>query len=262
VTEPPLIPAPLYGLRTWRSVAGESGERLVGAYDDTPWPDHGAWLEAVCADAETDHHAAPGAGCRCGIHAWHPDRRSARSVLAGRRDIAGIVEATGAIEVHAEGFRAQRGRPYALVAVPGRNRALLARLARRYDAELVEVSGPEALAAWCRDRGLGMPEQVVDELVGTDRAAARRGRRRRELRGMAALLAIVAVSLALGFAFANGPPGPNGVYGRTGWVILPARDCPRPAPPGSDRSRVPAAASHAPASPSRETNRLRGGRCP
>ena len=262
MTNPALVPAALYGLRTWRSVAGESGERLVGAYDDTPWPDHGAWLEAVCADAETGDHAAPAAGCRCGIHAWHPDRRSARSVLAGRRDIAGIVEATGAIEVHEEGFRAQRARPYALVAVPGRNRALLARLAERYDAELVDVSGPDELVAWCRDRGLGLPDPVVDELLGTDRTAARRRRRRRDLRGMAALLAIVAVSLALGFAFVNGPPGPNGVYGRTGWVILPAKDCPRPAPPGSDRSRVPAPASPAPASPSRETNQLGGGRCP
>jgi hypothetical protein len=44
VTDPALIPAALYGLRTWRAAADEQGERLVGAYDDTPWPDHGACL--------------------------------------------------------------------------------------------------------------------------------------------------------------------------------------------------------------------------
>ncbi|HEV7751410.1 MAG TPA: hypothetical protein VGO71_07705 [Baekduia sp.] len=262
MTDPALIPAALYGLRTWRAAADERGERLVGAYDDTPWPDHGAWLEAVCGDSETGDHAAPGAECRCGIHAWHPDRRAARRVLASRRDVAGIVEATGAIEIHEEGFRAQRARPHALVVVPGRNRAMLARLAERYDAELVEVSGPDALAAWCRERGLGLPEQVVDQLLGIDRAAARRRRRRRDARGVAALLAIVAVMLSLGFAFVNGPPGPNGVYGRTGWVILPAKDCPRTAPARSAGSRAPASRSAAPASPARETNRPGGGRCP
>jgi hypothetical protein len=258
VSDAALIPAPLYGLRTWRPAADEQGERLVGAYDDTPWPGHGAWMEAVCPDAAGDH-TAPGAHCDCGIHAWHPGRRAARRVLASRRDIAGIVEAVGAIEVHEEGFRAQRARPYALVVVPGRNRALIARLAERYDAELVEVSGPDALVDWCRDRGLGLPEQAVDGLLGTDRAAARRRRRRRDARGVAALLAIVAVTLSLGFAFANGPPSPDGVYGRTGWVTLPAKDCP---PPGSDRSGAPASGSAAPASGSGETNTTAGGKCP
>ncbi|MCZ4494511.1 MAG: hypothetical protein JWP53_3442 [Conexibacter sp.] len=259
MSDPAVIPAALYGLRTWRPAADEQGERLVGAYDDTPWPDHGAWLEAVCTDPGTGDHAAPGARCGCGIHAWHPSASAARRVLAGRRDVAGIVEATGAAEVHEEGFRARRARPHALVCVPGRNRALLARLAERYDAELVEVSGPDAMAAWCRDRGLGLPEPVVDELLGTDRTASRRRRRRRDARGVAALLGIVAILLSLGFAFVNGPPSPNGVYGRTGWVTLPAKDCP---PRGSDGSRAPADGPRAPASPSRETNALAGGRCP
>ena len=281
MNDPALIPTALYGLRTWRPAADEQGERLVGAYDDTPWPDHGAWLEAVCTGGQAGYHAAPDARCACGIHAWHPGRRAARRVLASRRDVAGIVEATGAIEVHEEGFRAQRARPHALVVVPGRNRALLARLAERYDADLIEVSGPDALAAWCRDRGLGLTEHVVDELLGTDRTVARRRRRRRDVLGVGALLVIVAVMLSLGLAFANGPPSPNGVFGRTGWVILPRKDCPRPAPRGSRTPapgpRAPAPGSTAPApggttSPpkgssapatgSRETNGSGGGRCP
>src|SRR5688500_16594146 len=110
--ETPLVPTPVYGLRTW-TVSGERpDERLAGAYRNAPpWPAGGAWLEAVCPEG----HSAPAPQCSCGVHAWHPRARAARRILAGRGEVPGIVEASGAIEVHEDGFRAQRARPYALV---------------------------------------------------------------------------------------------------------------------------------------------------
>jgi hypothetical protein len=232
MSEAPLIPAPLYGLRTWRVATGAEGERLTGAYDGTPWPDGGEWLHAECGHGD---HAAPDPDCVCGIYGWHPDRRSARRVLASRFDVPGIVEAAGAVQVHDEGFRAERARPYALVVLPGRNAKLVARLAERYRAEMVEVDGADELVAWCRDRGLGLEDEVVDQLLGADGAAqrvrARRRRTRKDAGRIAAALVVAAALLSLGGAFVSGPPSPNGVYGRTGWVIPPrGATCPQPQP--------------------------------
>jgi hypothetical protein len=204
VSDPPLIPAGLYGLRTWRSVADADGERL----------------HAECGSR--GDHVAPQPGCDCGIHAWHPRRSSARRVLATRFELPGLVEAAGAIEVHEEGFRAERGRPYALFLAPGRNAKLLARLCRRYGAELVEVRGPDALLTWCHERGLGLDERAVDELLGPGEGDARRRMRRSKarrdaLRVVAALI-VSAVLLLLGALFAKDPQGPHKLFGRTGPV--------------------------------------------
>jgi len=235
VTDAPLIPGALYGLRTWRPAADDAGgDRLTGAYDPTPWPDGGDWMHAACT-AEGGHDP-PDPECACGIHALHPSRRSARDVLASRREVAGVVEGAGAIQVHEEGFRAQRARPYALFVTPGRNARLVARLAERYDAELVEVEGPDGLLDWCRRRGLGLDQAVVDQLLGTDRAAARRvarRRRRRDALRVASALVVAGSLVGLGLAFVNGPHSPDGVYGRTGWVVPPrTTGCPPPAPTG------------------------------
>ena len=75
------------------------------------------------------------------MHALHPTHRAARRLLAARREIPGVVEAAGAIEVHEEGFRAERARPAAFFVVPGRNAALVRRLAAAHDVEAVEVRG-------------------------------------------------------------------------------------------------------------------------
>jgi hypothetical protein len=235
VSAPALIPAAVYGLRTWRPAVDESGEHLTGAYDAARWPDGGAWLHATCTASTA--HAPPEPGCACGIHGWHPDAQSARRVLASRRDIPGIVEATGAIEVHTDGFRAQRARPYALVTTPGRNAKLTARLAERYAATLVAVDGPDALLVWCREHGLGLDAQTVGSLLGTDleqerRAATRRRRRTALARGGAAV-GVAGALLGAGLAFANGPHSPHGVAGRTGWVV-----CPDP-PPGAPARHPP-----------------------
>ncbi|MBI5103976.1 MAG: hypothetical protein HZB46_03115 [Solirubrobacterales bacterium] len=230
MTETPLIPSSLYGLRTWRWSADEAGERLRAACLPTPWPADGAWMHATCAGP--GGHPAPAAGCACGVHAWHPRPSSARRVLASRFEVPGIVEAAGAIELQDDGFRAARARPYAFVLTPGGNAARVARLAQRYGARVVEVADARELVAWCREHRLGLDEATVDGLLGPGHARERRASRRRALRAnalrVAAVGAIGATLLFLGHEFASGPPSPNGVYGRTGWVTLPK--CPEPAP--------------------------------
>jgi len=73
--DPPVVPSAVYGLRTW-TVAGERGsERLAGPHRGVPWPTGGEWLDATCELG----HAAPAGGCQCGVHAWHPRRRTPRA---------------------------------------------------------------------------------------------------------------------------------------------------------------------------------------
>jgi hypothetical protein len=193
VDEVPLLPGPLYGLRTWRVVTTDGRERLTAPQRGTPWAS-GAWVQATCGEG----HTAPAAGCRCGIHAWHPSRASARRVLASRFDLPGIVEAEGAVEVHDEGFRAARARPYAFVRLPGRNPFLIDRLSAIYGAEVIDLRRPDELLAICRERGLGLAEPAVVELLGAEAIRERRrerARMRREaiLRLVAAVLLVVSL---------------------------------------------------------------------
>jgi hypothetical protein len=199
VTGPPLFADSLFGLRSWGVVADGRGE----------------WLT----------HAAPAAGCDCGVHAWHPRRSSARDVLATRATVAGIVEAQGPAEVHEDGFRAERARPYALVLTPRGNPNLIRRLAERYDAAIVEVRGPAELLAYCREHRLGLDEEVVAGLLGIGDAETLRRARRRRARGaglrIAAALALAAVLVVLGLQVAKDPPGERTLYGRTGEIHRP-----------------------------------------
>jgi hypothetical protein len=188
-------------------------ERLAGPQQSTPWPEGGGWLTATCM--RHPGHSAPAAGCECGIHAWHPARRSARRVLAIRREVPGVVEAGGAIEVHRDGFRAERARPLALMVAPRANAALAGRLASAYDAELVPVEGPDAVLAWCRARGVGLEPAVVDELLGPAGVAEQRRRTRATRLRFAAALAAIALLLGVGLV-ATDDPGDRTLQGRTG----------------------------------------------
>jgi hypothetical protein len=217
--EAPLVPAPVYGLRTWTVVGAPGEERLSGPQRGGTWPVGGAWMEAVCTEAAG--HAAPAAGCQCGIHAWHPSARAAARVLAVRRQVPGIVAGSGAIEVHEDGFRAQRAQPHAFVLAPGRNRALAERLATAYCVPVVEIARATELAEWCREHGLGLQERVVAELLGPAELAARRSARRRRARSdlvrLAAAVAVMALLLLVGW-MATAPPGDRPLFGRTGPV--------------------------------------------
>jgi hypothetical protein len=199
VSSAPLVPGPLYGLRTWRVVIEDGRDRLSAPQRGTLWTLGRGWVEATCGE----DHAAPAADCRCGIHAWHPRRASARRILRSRFDLPGIVEADGAVEVHEDGFRAERARPYAFVRLPGRNPYAIERLASAYGAEILDLRRPEELLAVCHERRLGLQEPVVEALLGADALAERhraraRQRRRDALRVVAAIVVIgVVCALAL-----------------------------------------------------------------
>ena len=218
MTDTPLFADTLYGLRFWRVTADDRGEWLLSPYQNVPWPAGGQWLHATCPS----RHGAPAGNCDCGAHAWHPRRRSTRDVLAVRSTVAGIVEARGAVEVHEDGFRAARARPCALIATPRSNRALIDRLAERYGARVIEVSGPRQLLVYCRERGIGMTEHVVADLLGIGGPRERRRARLRET-GVNALRVAVAFAVAvilvlLGLELAVDPPGDRTVFGRAGEV--------------------------------------------
>jgi hypothetical protein len=225
VSDTPLVATPLYGLRTWTVVGKNGTERLAGPHQGMMWPPGGAWLEATCA--QSSGHHPPTQGCDCGLHAWHPSRRSARRVLASRREIPGIAEASGAIEVHEDGFRAERARPYALVLVPGRNASLMRRLAEAYGAQVVEAEGADAVLAFCRERGLGLDESSVAQLLGPATAEesrrARRGRARADALRLAAALALVALLVVVGLRVATDRSGDRVLHGRTGEIHTHSR---------------------------------------
>ncbi|HKE81180.1 MAG TPA: hypothetical protein VKB54_17825 [Solirubrobacteraceae bacterium] len=171
-------------------------ERLSAPQRRTLW--NAGWVQADCGEG----HVAPAPSCRCGIHAWHPRRASARRVLASRFDLPGIVEADGAVEVHEDGFRAARARPYAFIRLPGRNPAPIERLGAAYGAEILDLRRPEELLRVCAERGLGLAQPVVEQLLGAEALAERRharARKRRDdaLRIAATLLIIVALVLLL-----------------------------------------------------------------
>jgi hypothetical protein len=219
MSDAPLVTTPVYGLRTW-TVSGERpDERLAGPHRDAPWPAGGAWLEAACPSAEG--HSAPAPGCDCGVHAWHPRPRAARRILAGRREVPGIVEARGAIEVHEDGFRAERARPYALLLAPGRNAALVHRLADAYGVPVVEAADADAVLGWCSEHELGLAAPVVAELLGPDEFDARRRARRAKVRAnafrLAAAVVVAALLVVLGLV-ATDPPGERVLSGRAGEV--------------------------------------------
>jgi len=219
VSDEPLVPGPLYGLRTWIVVSEDGHERLKGLHQGDAWPPGDGWFEAYCTGA--GKHRPPGRECTCGIHAWHPTLKSARRVLASRGEIAGLIEARGAVEVHEEGFRAEGARPYALVSTPSRNGKRVGRLAEAYATQVIEVRSPQELLTWCRERGLGLDERVVAELLGPEHtvqsARCKRRRWRNNVLRVAAVLAIAAILIAIGTQL-HEPSGPRTLYGRTGEI--------------------------------------------
>jgi hypothetical protein len=136
-------------------------------------------------------------------------------VLSTRRHVAGVVEAAGAIELYADGFRAERARPHALVA--GGNSSLVRRLAEAYRVPVIEARRPGDLVEWCRARGLGLEEPVVARLLGGAALAEHRRRGRARALRTAAALAVVAALLAAGL-LATASPGDRTLSGRAGEV--------------------------------------------
>jgi len=189
----PLVPGRVYGLRTWVVTADE---RLAAPYQGTVWPAGGEPVVAACAEVG---HAAPAAGCRCGVYAWHPTPRAAKRVLQCRFEVPGIVEAWGAVDVHADGFRAERARVHALVAHPDRHPARVRRLATAYGAPVLELKTAKDLLLHCRREGLGLDPRTVEDLLADElrRARAERRAHRRTTVRRAALALAAAGAVAV-----------------------------------------------------------------
>ena len=92
--------------------------------------------------------------------------------------------------------------------LPGRNLFLIDRLAAAYGAEVLDLRRPEELLAVCRERGLGLQEPVVEDLLGAEALAEGRRARARQRRGDAlrvvAALLIVALACALALTMGAG----------------------------------------------------------
>ena len=122
--------------------------------------------------------------------------------------------------MHEDGIRAARARPCTLFITPGSNQALIRRLADRYGASLVEVRGPRALLAYCREHDIGMNAAVVSELLGIgDPSERRRARFRKDaLRVVAASDAQRADHRARPPASCPTRPAHGTLFGRTGEI--------------------------------------------
>ena len=140
----------------------------------------------------------------------------------------GIVEARGAIEVHEDGFRAELARPYVARAGPrAATPVCSSAVAEAYGAEVVEADGAGAVLAFCRERGLGLDESTVSQLLGPVAAeespagAARKDTKGRPpARGRGGGLALLVVA---GLQVVKDPPGERVLHGRTGEIHINSR---------------------------------------
>jgi hypothetical protein len=101
VTEAPDLIESVVAFRKWRVVDG----RLRSLYEPIFWLEPMQRAECRSGKYSAHPHEAPHSGCSCGIYASHePDYRFP---TVDYRGVSGIVTAWGAIEVHADGLRAE-----------------------------------------------------------------------------------------------------------------------------------------------------------
>jgi hypothetical protein len=180
----PLVAGSLRGYRTWRLQRRRrppSGDALplTSVTRRVVW---GPSLTASCTPDETANlapgaatlpadHAAPAAGCRCGIYGWYDPADT--GMLRAR--VFGVVEASGLVLMGDRGFRAERAK---IVAVVSRNRRLAAACEQagivvyRRRRDLVRDCPPEDLSALLgdsRDRDEPAPPGGLPPLSGFDR---------------------------------------------------------------------------------------------
>lgn len=196
--EVPLLTEPLLGVRQW-STSDETKWELLLGFDGTPWVQDGRFTEAAClhdcAPGETPHTGkAPDGNCNCGLHAAHPFLAAVRhhhlewpfrqregpvdwlgQGSHPRADcVFGVIEATGRIEVHEHGFRAEFARPIGLV-VPTRDphRYHVVDLCRKYRAHRIDALLGETIESFVEKRIGRISEKTVSALLEPVRAAER-----------------------------------------------------------------------------------------
>jgi hypothetical protein len=105
--EAPDLIEPLAAYRKWRVVDGG----LRSLYAPVFWTER--LQHAECrVDQNGNPHMAPGSACTCGIYASHAPDHDFPTI--DYRGVSGIVTVWGAIEVHADGVRAEYAQVEAL----------------------------------------------------------------------------------------------------------------------------------------------------
>ncbi len=143
VAAPDLIEA-VVAFRKWRVVDG----RLRSLYEPIFWLEPTQHADCRSGRYSGHPHEAPHSGCSCGIYASHePDYRFP---TVDYRGVSGIVTAWGAIEVHADGLRAEWVQVQALSLYShwGRRQTdAVKTVAESLGADLIDLYDLEAVAA-------------------------------------------------------------------------------------------------------------------
>jgi hypothetical protein len=156
VTAAPDFASEVAGYRAWQLAPG--GVLFPLAIPGAPPWQPGVNRARCFAGRRLDVHEAPGAGCKCGLHALHDlhDRR-----LELGHPVVGAIAAWGEVEVYAAGFRAQYASVIALADQPSgsaRARGRLREAALRYGVRLVS---PDDLDAEAAEFALPLPGEVL-----------------------------------------------------------------------------------------------------
>lgn len=120
--ETDLVVANVHGYRSWGLYEGPDGPELSSLfYGRTEQWVPGVAKEGVCCKPSTflmidqvKEHAVPGFGCMCGLWGYNEADPPENYLLSpdetsgAYAKIAGVVRASGVVEVHETGFRAQR----------------------------------------------------------------------------------------------------------------------------------------------------------
>lgn len=143
--EAPDCTAPLIGVREWRLLWRDRahGTALASLITSHVWRRS---EEAYCRH----YRRAPHPECGCGLYAFY-DWKLCNLFGAGLREngIAGIVSATGDIELHEHGFRAERMKIEALLQWPDASwwqRRKYKGVAKRYHVPLLSLKEAETFA--------------------------------------------------------------------------------------------------------------------
>jgi hypothetical protein len=174
-----LLAGTILGARAWTLLgAGDGGRPLLGSMASSSYWPPGAPLRSRCDRAGTDPaHRAPAGECGCGIYAWHPSRAAASPQFADGAlwtdaerptHVAGVIEAWGRIEVHRDGFRAERARPVTLFVDPAaapEHRHVIERLAAAYGASMIQIAGASDFQGYLRELPGGLDPGAVDALL-------------------------------------------------------------------------------------------------
>jgi hypothetical protein len=156
VSAAPDFASAVAGYRAWQ--LGPGGFLFPLALPAAPPWEPGVNRARCFAGRRHDAHEAPGADCRCGLHALH-NPGDGRLKLG--HPAIGAIAAWGEIEVYAEGFRAEYASVIALVYQQSRSTGPPARIreaARCYGVRLVSLAALEAEAS---EFALPLPDEVL-----------------------------------------------------------------------------------------------------